>query len=167
MSIYTKKGDGGETCLFKGGRISKDSLRIDAIGVLDEANSWLGVIGGFTEIQKDLMVISSLIAGAKSEFPSSKTIGLEKEIDKFEKKLPKLAGFIVPAGKGAKLHYARALVRRSERAVVALPKILKSNPQILSYLNRLSDYLYVKAREKNSKNATINYARLSGKGDKT
>lgn len=165
MSIYTKKGDNGETDIFNKKRVSKDSLVINALGALDEANSWLGVVGGFTQIQKNLMVVSSLIAGAKSEFPRSKTTRLEKEINQLEKKLPKLTDFIVPAGKGAKLHYARALVRRAERAVVAIPNL--SVYPLLAYLNRLSDYLYLKAREISSKNATINHARFSGKGDKT
>jgi len=156
-----------KTGLFNGRRVSKDSLIINALGALDEANSWLGVIGGFPGIQKDLMVISSLIAGAKPEFPLSKTARLEKEIDNLEKKLPKLTGFIVPAGKGAGLHYARALVRRAERFLVSLSQIQDTSPNILTYINRLSGYLYLKAREKNSKNATINHARLSGKGDKT
>ncbi len=155
MPIYTKKGDRGETGLFRGERVSKNSPVINALGSLDEANSWLGVVGGFKNIQKDLMTISSILAGAKLEFPQSKTKKLELEIDKLEKKLPKLKGFIIPEGKSAKVHFARALVRRAERAVVSLHSsrfLVRSS--ILVYLNRLSDYLFILARYPNIKEET-------------
>lgn len=129
-----------------GKKLSKNSPVINALGSLDEANSWLGVVGGYGEIQKDLMTISSILAGAKLDFPKSKTTQLEKEIDKLEKKLPKLKGFVVPGGKGAKLHFARALIRRAERAAIALSEAEGLSLGILAYLNRLSDYLYVVAR---------------------
>ena len=151
MSIYTKKGDRGKTGLLWAGRISKNSPVINALGTLDEANSWLGVVGGFAEIQKDLMVISSILAGARLDFPISKIEDLEKKIDKLEKILPKLKGFVVPQGRGAKLHFARALVRRAERAVVAIPNLSAVRYPLLTYLNRLSDYLYVLARYINFK----------------
>ncbi|MFH1863518.1 MAG: cob(I)yrinic acid a,c-diamide adenosyltransferase [bacterium] len=152
MSIYTKKGDRGKTCLFKGDRISKDSPWIGAIGTVDEANSWLGVVSGFEEIQKDLMTISSILAGAKLKFSSVKSKKLEKEIDKLDKILPPLKHFILPGGSetGAKLHFARALVRRAERSLVSL-EIKNYKVEILAYMNRLSDYLYMKAREQNFK----------------
>ena len=147
MSIYTKVGDGGKTFLFNGKKVSKNSSICEALGRLDEINSWLGVLGGLTGIQKDLMTVSSIVAGVKLNFPISKTKDLEKKIDKLEKILPKLKGFVVPQGEGAKLHFARTLIRRAERAVVAL----HSSPStvhcsLLAYLNRLSDYLYVLAR---------------------
>lgn len=153
MSIYTKKGDKGKTCLFKGDRISKDSPRIGAIGTVDEANSYLGVIGGFEEIQRDLMTISSILAGAKLKFSSVKSKKLEKEIDKLDKILPPLKHFILPGGSeiGAKLHFARTLVRHAECIVVGLSKKERVKLEILVYLNRLSDYLYMKAREENFK----------------
>ncbi len=148
MPIYTKTGDKGETGLYGSGkRLSKNSPVIQALGSIDEANSWLGVAGGFTEIQKDLMTISSILAGAKLGFPSSKTKDLENKIDKLEKNLPKLKGFIIPHGKSAKLHFARALVRRAERAAIALSEVEGLSLYILSYLNRLSDYLFMRARE--------------------
>lgn len=153
MSIYTRKGDRGETGLYKGGGESKNSLRIEAIGAIDEANSWLGITGGFEDIQKNLMTISSILAGADLKLPSTKTKKLERGIDGLEKLLPPLKNFILPGGGkiGAQLHYARTLVRRAERAVVGLSKKEKVKPEILVYLNRLSDYLYIKAREENFK----------------
>ena len=144
MPIYTKKGDKGKTFLFNGKKVSKDSPIINALGSLDEVNSWLGIVGGFTEVQKDLMTITSILAGAKLNFPLSKTKDLERKIDKLEKLLPKLKGFVIPQGKSAKLHFARALVRRAERSVVEL-RIKNYELSILPYLNRLSDYLFVSA----------------------
>ena len=152
MTIYTRKGDKGKTGVFNGKRLSKDSLLIEAIGSIDEANSWLGVVSGFEEIQKDLMTISSILAGADLKLPSTKTKKLEKEIDRLDKILPPLKYFILPGGSetGAKLHFARALVRRAERSLVSL-EIKNYKVEILAYMNRLSDYLYMKAREQNFK----------------
>lgn len=152
MSIYTKKGDKGKTFLFDGKKISKNSPICEALGSLDEVNSWLGVIGGLKETQKDLMIISSILAGAKINFSSSKTEDLERKIDKLENKLPKLDGFIIPQGKSAKLHFARALIRRAERAVVALHRSPSTvHCSLLTYLNRLSDYVFTLARYSNFK----------------
>ena len=152
MAIYTKIGDKGKTFLFNGKKVSKNSFICEALGSLDEVNSWLGIVGGFTEIQKDLMTISSILAGAKLNFPLSKTKDLERKIDRLEKILPKLKGFIIPNGKNAKLHFARALIRRAERAVVSLhnSKFLVHS-SILIYLNRLSDYVFTLARYSNFK----------------
>ena len=156
MTIYTRKGDKGKTGVFNGKRLSKDSLLIGAIGSIDEANSWLGVVSGFEEIQKDLMTISSILAGAKLKFSSVKSKKLEKEIDKLDKILPPLKHFILPGGSetGAKLHFARTLVRRAERAVVGLLNKEKVKPEILIYLNRLSDYLFMHARFANFQDGT-------------
>ncbi|MCX6705816.1 MAG: cob(I)yrinic acid a,c-diamide adenosyltransferase [Candidatus Woesebacteria bacterium] len=151
MSIYTKVGDGGKTFLFDGKKISKNSSICEALGSLDEVNSWLGVIGGLKETQKDLMIISSILAGAKINFSSSKTKDLERRIDKLENKLPKLDGFIIPQEKSAKLHFARALIRRAERAVVAVPNLSAIRYPLLIYLNRLSDYIFTLARYSNFK----------------
>lgn len=151
MSIYTKKGDKGETFLFDGKKVLKNSPICEALGNLDEVNSWLGIIRGLKEIQKDLMTISSILAGAKLNFPQSKTDDLEKKIDKLEKILPKLEGFVVPQRKSAKLHFARALIRRAERAVVAVPNLSTKRYPLLTYLNRLSDYVFTLARYSNFK----------------
>lgn len=162
MAIYTKKGDGGETSLFlkKPTPVSKDSVRVSAIGALDEANSYLGVIvsektelkKSMSEVQKNLFVIGSILAGAKLRFSKTKTKKLERVIDRLEGTLPVLKNFILPGGGkvGAKLFFARALVRRAERTVVSLNLVEEVKPEIMVYLNRLSDYLFMIAREVNS-----------------
>lgn len=160
MAIYTKKGDYGETSLFdQKVRVSKDSLRIGAIGVVDEINSYLGIISSHDSgvgkilegIQKNLFRIGAILAGAKLRLSVSETRKLEKQIDKLEGNLPVLRNFILPGGSrmGAEIHYARTLIRRAERKVVALSNAEKIGPQILTYLNRLSDYLFMLARKVN------------------
>jgi ATP:cob(I)alamin adenosyltransferase len=165
MAIYTKKGDKGETGLFdkKKGRVSKDSLRVEAIGAIDELNSFLGVCTSFSEspkmtflvkeIQGDLLTIGSITAGSKLGFFKNKTNRLEKIIDEIDAKLPPLANFVVPGGTRLASHfqYARSLSRRAERRMVALSKEEKIRAQILTYLNRLSDALFMLAREANFK----------------
>lgn len=165
MTIYTKKGDRGETTLFNSKTsqrvlVAKDSLRIDAIGAIDEVNSYLGVISSNKEpelkkiiekLQEELFTIGSIMAGANLRFYSTKTKYLEKEIDKMQRKLPKIKHFILPGGVlvGSQLYFARALARKAERAVIALSKKEEIRPQILIYLNRLSDFLFVLARTTN------------------
>ncbi|OGM81404.1 ATP:cob(I)alamin adenosyltransferase [Candidatus Woesebacteria bacterium RIFOXYB1_FULL_40_26] len=158
MAIYTKRGDRGETSLYDPRnsqyiRISKDSLKIAAIGATDELNSFLGIIGNLSFIQKDLFTINSILAGAHLRFPTSKTKKLERQLDKFEGSLPVLKNFIIYGGGkvGSFLFFARALSRRAERAVVALSKIEEIKPEILTYLNRLSDFLFMLARDSNYK----------------
>lgn len=138
MKIYTKTGDGGTTALFKGLRVKKSNKIIEALGAIDELNAWIGMINlPLEDIQEDLQAICSQIAGFKS-LKSLNVKKLEIEIDKIQKKLPELKGFILPKGK---IHVARAVCRRAERRVVFL-----KNKNILKYLNRLSDYLFVLAR---------------------
>lgn len=162
MSIYTKKGDGGETGLYSGKkRVTKDSSKIRAIGVVDEINSYLGVVISdcgdmhlvkiLQKIQEDLLTVGSILGGSSLRFSKVKIKKLEKEIDKLEKELPKLTNFIVPGGTemAAKLHFARTLARRAEREVVSLSKEENIRPQILVYLNRLSDALFMFARRAN------------------
>jgi len=145
MSIYTKRGDKGWTGLFgTNKRVSKGSKIISALGALDEANSYLGTIDSkkidIDHIQKNLMKISSIIAGVREVFPEKETALLEKGIDKVVEKLPPLTHFILPKGH---IMFARAMVRRAEREVASLKN---SSPEILRYLNRLSDYLFVFSR---------------------
>ena len=164
MPIYTKRGDRGETSLStKGVKVSKDSLRISAIGAVDELNSFLGVVRSFSEdkwldrklktIQSELLTVGSILGESELKFYNSKTKRLEKEIDRLEKKLPKLTNFIIPGGTkiASLLHFARTLSRRAEREVVALSRIEEVKPQIIVYLNRLSDYLFILARNENYK----------------
>jgi cob(I)alamin adenosyltransferase len=165
MTVYTKKGDQGETGLVSGRRVSKSSRGIEAIGTLDEANSGLGLVVSFIEdkkikrqledIQKDLFTIGAILAGAKLRFFKTKTCRLEKEIDKMESNLPSLTNFVLPGGSkvASLLFVARAVVRRAERAVVDLSQEEPVKSQIVQYLNRLSDYLFVLARVVNQENS--------------
>lgn len=160
MAIYTKKGDSGETSIFSGKHLLKSSPRIKAIGAVDETNSFLGIILSeapkmreLKDIQRNLFGIGSILAGAPLRFPKSRTRKLEKEIDRVEGKLPVLKNFILPGGSrvGSRLFFARTLARRTERALVSLNKKEPLAPEILVYINRLSDYLFMLGREVNSK----------------
>jgi cob(I)alamin adenosyltransferase len=172
MVIYTKKGDKGETGMFSNNplqqvRVSKDSVKVEVLGAIDELNSYLGVVrsekrgvgGGeidtiLRKIQENLLTIGSITGGSRLKFSKIETKRLEKVIDKLEKKLPVLRNFILPGGceVGAQLQYARTLARRAERRIVALSKVEELRPEILTYLNRLSDTLFMLAREENFKN---------------
>lgn len=156
MAIYTKTGDKGETKVFdeKTGeltKVSKTSCKIASIGAIDELNSFLGIIGGQEEIQGNLFTINSILAGSNLRFSSTKTRKLEKAIDKWEGTLPVLKNFIYYGGtqKSSFLFYARALCRKAERSLVTLSRQQTVKPQIMVYMNRLSDYLFMLARVKN------------------
>ncbi len=168
MAIYTKTGDKGETKVFdrKTGqltKISKTSCKIASIGAIDELNSFLGVIKSFSndkdlqkrveEVQGNLFVINSILAGGNLRFSKTKTKKLEKEIDKWEGTLPVLKNFIYYSGsqESSLTFYARALCRKAERSVVNLSKKQKVDEVILIYMNRLSDYLFMLARLQNFK----------------
>lgn len=153
--IYTKTGDKGTTGTFLG-RMSKADDLAEALGAIDELNSWIGisvlgirysVIGiELHNIQTNLMIINSILAGSKKyKFTNSETKKLERLIDKLTKDLPELKNFIYPVGN---LQLARAICRRAERGVV---KLEQKNKNILKYLNRLSDALFVMGRWVNFK----------------
>lgn len=160
MTVYTKTGDKGKTGTFGGKRISKSSKLIQAIGAIDELNSYIGIIESesdedksrLVQIQRNLFTINSILSGAKLELPRDATKKLEREIDEMEGKMPVLANFIIYSGtsKATKIYFARALARRAERALVDLGfKIY--DLRILAYMNRLSDYLFTMARFENFK----------------
>lgn len=153
MAIYTKTGDKGKTGTFSGKRISKSSKLIAAIGAIDELNSYLGIIGGLSDIQRNLFTINSILTGAKLNFPKDATKRLEIEIDEIEGKLPVQKNFIFYSGskKATQIFYARSLCRRAERELVAISYILNHKSYILAYINRLSDYLFMLARHINFK----------------
>jgi len=170
MSIYTKFGDKGKTSLYGGKTVSKASLRVNTYGTLDELNSFLGVVlSGKSEkkvekelkiIQNDLFEIGASLASPATNkqavlgnYLKKRVTDFEKEIDSLTKKLPELENFILPGGgkTGSNLHFARTLARRAERRVVELSEKEKINPQILIYLNRLSDLLFTYARFINHK----------------
>ena len=161
--IYTKTGDGGTAGLVDGSRVSKSGLRMTAIGEVDEANAAIGVAIAtlpedaitehLLEIQNDLFDLGADIAtpgeveGAL-RIVISQVRRLEDDIDVMNTRLSPLESFILPGGSAAvaALHLARAIVRRAERAAVALHEVEPLNPQLLAYLNRLSDHLFVAAR---------------------
>ena len=162
--LYTRKGDDGRTALFGSKkRISKNTYIIEALGELDELNSLLGVcraksklnkkIAAIVEdIQQNLFIIQAELAGAPKSISKEKIKKMEKTIDEIEKKLPKITSFLIPGATelGAYLDFARAVSRRTERRVLALPvrSGARSKPSKESriYLNRLSSLLYALAR---------------------
>ncbi len=169
MKIYTKTGDNGETSLFGGERVSKDHLRIEAYGTVDELNSVLGMLGNefndvdvketVLKIQNDLFTLGADLATplSKDSKVSVTRIGndcidwVEKKIDFFEEKLPALKSFILPGGtrSASILHFARTVSRRAERKVVTLSKNVDIGSHIIVYLNRLSDLFFVLSRYEN------------------
>jgi cob(I)alamin adenosyltransferase len=168
MKIYTKTGDEGETGLFAGPRVWKDDLRIEAYGVVDELNSFLGwgraqplspaIDAVLDQIQHDLFAVGAELATPDPQRHGTDLVGhahivaLEQEIDRWEAILPPLTQFILPGGSSssAAIHMARCVCRRAERHVVTLrrhqPEV---SEQVLRYLNRLGDLLFVLARAAN------------------
>jgi cob(I)alamin adenosyltransferase len=166
--IYTKTGDSGETGLGDGSRISKASLRITAIGAVDEANSAIGVArvvadgemdAMLARIQNDLFDLGADLSapedGRKAEgrlrIADAQVARLESEIDALNAGLAPLTSFILPGGTAlaAHLHLARAIARRAEAAIVALAAQEQINDAAIRYANRLSDHLFVMARAAN------------------
>jgi cob(I)alamin adenosyltransferase len=169
MPIYTKKGDKGQTKVFdkKTGQltpVAKDSCHIETIGAIDELNSFLGIVNSHYDnmnyhsdirrIQGNLFIINSILAGSKLKFGKTKTKKLEKEIDEWEKILPVQKNFIFYGGNqtASLLFYARALCRKAERSLVGFSTKYVVSSEILQYINRLSDYLFILARGINSEN---------------
>lgn len=172
MKIYTKTGDKGETSLFTGERVAKNHQFIEALGAVDECNSLIGsAISLFPKdaalhgtkdqlviIQHALFDVGAALATPrksaidsklkKTRFDHEAIDLLEKWIDQMETHLPKLTHFILPGGHpaGAMLHVARSMGRRAERCVVPLNQQEDVSDNVLVYLNRLSDYLFVASR---------------------
>ncbi len=165
MKIYTKTGDKGTTSLLGGTRVSKSDLRIDSYGAVDELNAHLGLVRDsisdergsvvLLQIQHVLFVIGSHLACEKEAFLSKLPIleeqeitVLEKSIDQMNESLPAMTHFILPGGHLAisYCHVARTVCRRSERNIVALSETAEINPLIVTYINRLADYLFVLSR---------------------
>jgi cob(I)alamin adenosyltransferase len=161
--IYTRTGDGGSAGLVDGSRVSKSSARMTAIGEVDEANAAIGVAVaalGDSEVQLELLRIQNDLfdLGADVATPgevegalrivAEQVARLEIEIDEMNASLEPLTSFILPSGSYgvSALHLARTVVRRAERAAVALNESEPLNAQLLAYLNRLSDHLFVAAR---------------------
>ena len=157
--IYTRTGDEGKTGLGDGSRVSKDDLRVEAFGTVDELNSAIGIVLAFDppqaigscllEIQHDLFNLGGeLCIPGHTIIVAADIARLEEQLDSFNVHLPPLKEFILPGGsKAASLcHVARTICRRAERRVVSLMRNEAVNPELLRYLNRLSDFLFVIAR---------------------
>jgi len=160
VKIYTRTGDAGETSLFGGARVSKNDPRIDAYGTVDELNAFIGaaratspsssIDSQLASVQSDLFDVGAQLASPGSSrftgVDASRITALETAIDEMERDLTPLTSFILPGGSSAaaQLHVARTVCRRAERLVVALADA--STATTLTYLNRLSDYLFVAAR---------------------
>lgn len=170
--IYTRSGDQGDTGLANGSRVRKDSLRIEAIGTVDECNTQVGLLLShlpdsdelrpiLERVQHHLFDVGAALAAAPSTLSLADVELLEEQIDKVEAKLSPLKQFILPGGNtaAATAHVARAVCRRAERCVLALAAADKEDellsealplevlpPEVLCYLNRLSDLLFTVAR---------------------
>lgn len=157
--IYTRTGDDGSTGLGDGSRTGKDSLRVNAYGTVDEANSAIGVLLAVTLPQdvRDLLTIIQhqlFDLGGELCIPGHATIhaadidALEQHLDRYNDDLPPLKDFILPAGGegAARCHLARTIVRRAERETVALARVEDIRAEAVRYLNRLSDLLFVLSR---------------------
>lgn len=173
--IYTKTGDKGMTSLVGGQRVSKTDLRLEAYGTVDELNSQLGLLltevgdasdhALLNEVQNHLFVVGGYLATdqsttqlrAQSVVTPAMIESLEKAVDEIDSSLPKLRAFVLPGGtRGASMaHVCRTVCRRAERRILALNNQLKERDEaeldanVLSYMNRLSDFLFVLARKMN------------------
>ena len=174
MKIYTKTGDGGETSLFDGTRVRKSNPRVEAYGDVDELGAWIGFarasglddeLGGMLEhVQRDLFGLGARLADpahsiaprvSKAAIHPDDVTRLEGWIDRLQSELSPLRRFILSGGcPGASaIHVARAICRRAERAMVALGEDA-FEPELLVYINRLSDLLFVMGRAANHRAGT-------------
>lgn len=169
--IYTRGGDSGATSLGDGTRVAKHSLRVRAMGSVDEANAAIGVALAYDgtlapvllRIQNDLFDLGADLCVPQSDDPkrsrlritAAQTEALEREIDRVNAGLSALTSFVLPGGSvaSAHLHLARAITRRAECELAALAAAESINPELLKYLNRLSDLLFVLARQANDNGA--------------
>jgi cob(I)alamin adenosyltransferase len=166
MKIYTRTGDKGQTGLFGGVRVPKDDARVEAYGTVDEANAAIGVALSLCyvpivqrvlgQVQSDLFTLGAELAtvpGHESKLAiplleESDATRLEQAIDEAEEPLPPLKNFILPGGPPdvAALHLARTIVRRAERRLLTLTRSEAVRGELIVYLNRLADLLFVLAR---------------------
>ncbi len=169
MKIYTKTGDKGITSLVGGTRVPKTHIRLEAYGTVDELNSNLGFLGTYLldekdksflqQVQDKLFAVGSHLATdrKKTELKAASVISpehvemMEREIDRLDNLLPPLSAFILPGGsRGAAVcHICRTVCRRAERRILALAEQVEISSELLAYVNRLSDYLFVLSRKMN------------------
>ena len=167
MKIYTRTGDSGQTSLVGGKRVSKTHPRLEAYGTVDELSSHLGLLSSqltdhhhrqtILTIQQTLFSLSAILATEPESkwqpepLSPSHTEKLEAEIDHLQQQLPALHSFIIPGGSQAacQAHVCRTVCRRAERCILALTEEIEVSADVLRYVNRLSDYLFVLARHLN------------------
>lgn len=169
MKVYTKTGDKGKTSLIGGTRVAKDDLRLEAYGTIDELNAQLGLLATYLtdgqdrlfvqNIQHTLFSVGSHLATDRTKTPlhasgllkDEHVAEVEREIDRLDSGLPPLSGFILPGGsRGAAVcHVCRTVCRRAERKVIALASQAEIGAEVLAYINRLSDYLFILSRKMN------------------
>lgn len=174
MRVYTKTGDNGTTALVGGVRIKKTDIRLEAYGTVDELNSQIGLLVALMEeqcvenetvgslreklirIQNSLFIVGTHLATDQSKtplypsaiLPEGETEMLEQAIDSMNAQLPEKQGFVLPGGTvaAAQAHVCRTVCRRAERRIAQLAEIAKVGPEIMQYINRLSDYLFILAK---------------------
>lgn len=165
--IYTKTGDKGTTSLVGGSRVMKCDDRVEAYGTVDELNSYIGLVAELCRplcqqhfdqlkrIQNELFIVQTMLATEDAELcaklpqlPAEAVVRLERSIDSMTAELPQNKAFIIAGGStlSAHTHVARTICRRAERCCVRLNNAQPVNENLLSYLNRLSDYLFVLSR---------------------
>lgn len=165
--IYTKTGDNGETSLVGGTRIPKDSELLDAYGIADELNAFIGTIIAelnnpyLTEIQKTLFIIGGILATEPENYNKywgncnlkSKICEIEQEIDRMCTEIPPFSGFTLPQGSLliAHIHICRTICRKLERKMIPIFRQNKNLQESIQYVNRLSDYFYILANFTHSK----------------
>lgn len=169
MKIYTKTGDKGTTSLVGGTRVPKTHIRLEAYGTVDELNSHLGLLITYLpdaqdrdflqQVQDKLFVVGSHLATdqEKTKLKDASVITpeqvetMEREIDRLDALLPPLTAFVLPGGsRGAAVcHVCRTVCRRAERRILALSEQAEISSELLAYVNRLSDYLFILSRKIN------------------
>ncbi len=176
MKIYTRTGDGGDTALFGGGRVSKDHHRVVAYGTVDELNAHVGLAATLVEdavirgrlelLQHDLFVVGAILATPPQddgrpqphvpELPTARIAEMEVWIDEADGELPPLREFVLPGGTrgAAALHIARTVARRAERHVVHLGSLEPIPEELVAFLNRISDLFFALARLENLRAGT-------------
>lgn len=167
--VYTRRGDQGQTSLVGGQRVSKASMRLESYGTVDELSSHLGLLASMLpegedkemiqRIQNNLFNVCTNLATDQEQtplypsayLPEGEIERLEQEVDTIMKMLPEKQGFILPGGtkEAAQTHVCRTVCRRAERRIVAMSSTSIVSPEVLQYINRLSDYLFVLAKKLN------------------
>lgn len=167
--VYTRQGDRGKTSLVGGQRVSKASERLEAYGTVDELSSHLGLLASFLPDGDDKTMIirvqsclfnvctnlatdqEQTVLSPSAHLPEGEIELLEEQVDRIMNLLPEKQGFILPGGsrEAAQAHVCRTVCRRAERRIVALSELSQISPEILQYVNRLSDYLFVLAKKIN------------------